>query len=500
MSDQNPAQTTHVPKGTRLSEQLLEQYLEENLFSPSSYPEERVGVEFEFFVSRQSEDNTLRGILKDPRMWSKGLLLSFAREKEWQILSENIGSEYLITGYKRTEGDLITFEPGKQIEISTRCYDDFHHLTAAVKGAMSDIREGLKNDECDLLPIGTYPFINQDREGSTPIERLLLPKARYTHMAMYYDRLGVWGEQLMKCTAATQVCLDVGHSHTEVCQRYVLGELLAPYTFAIFAFSPFFEGRLNGLACNRAVIVKHHDPKAAGIHHHFMSHLMKTKGSFDIQDVIQIYKKFLLASRVLVTRDYPQVLKPFEGEPFGHWLTEGVDGIFPTVHDLELQLHLTFPEVRAKGFFELRSPDAQSEAWLYAPVLFYMGLLLCPAVRQQAISLLMPYLSDVADHWDKASLGLRDPKIRAISQKIMELAILGLTSAEGKLSESIKQSHELKTLSAYARHFTFKGRTPADDFIDFWAKNNLGQEPRISIPKTLWQQLDDYWYHQQLSQ
>ena len=480
----------NLPASTPLTAELAEKYIEEQLFRPSTHPEERVGVEFEYFVVERSDDQ-VRGIITDPSEKHRGILLDHARKHKWKILTEKHGENHLITGYDLAERGLVTFEPGKQLELSTACFSDFLRFKEVTRQTLTEIKAALADENLALLASGTYPMAHQPMEG-TAVDRLLHPKKRYLSMAAYYESKGYWGEILMKHTAATQICCDNGQSPEEVAQRYVLGELLAPVALGTFAFSPFLLGKWGCFLCTRASVVKYHDPSAAGAPFKLMEYLA-SGGEISVEQLARLYTEFLMASRV-VTLPNREHIPIFPQRSFQMWMDQGIDGTRPTIADLKYQLGYIFPEVRPKGFLELRSPDAQSDVWQFAPVVYYLGLMLSPVARKAALDLLMPYAAKykVLENWEFAGSGLSFPYFSELAGKVMKLAIKGAASIDGELGRSLRASGEIETLKAFAQHFTYRSRVPAQDLVDLLDARGV---PMMSekMPVSLWHDLDNQW-------
>lgn len=473
----------------RLTKKDLLQHLA-TLLAPCDDKEEKIGTELEFFLARRESTTTYNGLLDSSYHKYCGVLLQHAKEQGWKILSEKTEEEYLITGYERPHDGRITFEPGKQLEIATACYDDFFSLKKNVLDTLEQIALPLQKDNLYLLKTASYPFL-VPQEQSPPASRLLLPTARYKLLAEFYDETGEFGEKMMKHTAATQVCLDNGKNSREVAQRYCLGELLAPYTFAIFANSPFSNGRPNSLLCNRVLIIKNFDPTAAGFNHSFYK-MLANNTTMDLEACIQCYAELILNSRILNSqRGF--TYRNTRGTTFGGWMDKGLNGVFPTLEDLKFQMQYIFPEVRVKGFLELRSPDAQSSPWIFIPLLYYMGLLLCEDVRHKALDLLLPKASMASQHWDLATQGLQHKDMGPLCTQIMKLALEGIHNIDGKLGASIRRSGEIAVMEAFAHHYTFCHRTPAQDLLDLLEKTPYAQSGSSFLPIEFW---NDFQQHQ----
>lgn len=479
-----------MPLTTELTGELVRRYLRDELFCPVA-GEEKVGVEFEFFLVRRQQEE-ISGILDVPAQELRGILLHHARENSWQILSEQMDDgEYLITGYALPEGGLITFEPGKQLELSTQCFGDMATLQQVVQRTLAELKEPLLADNLELLPVGIYPFADQPRSGDAA-SRLVHPKQRYRAMATYYEAKGFWGEVLMKQTAATQVCCDNGASAAELTERHILGELLAPYVMATFAYSPLLQNEWGKVLCARAAIVKNHDPQAAGVHHQLIHHLSQTRVALQLEDCVSIYEQFLLDSRVLVTPMQPDQPLP-SGVAFRDWLEDGIAGHKACLGDLIHQLGYIFPEARAKGFLELRSPDGQGTPWLFVPVTYYLALMLHGPSRRAALQLLRPYVKVAAQHWDYAQHGLQQPDMAALAGQLMKLALQGAEQLPGSLGGSLAATGQLQALASFARHFTLRGRVPAQDLLAELQRRGLAQHALARLPGDLFAELHQRW-------
>lgn len=480
------------PESTILTEGILDDYLQNILFCPSQKDQESIGVEFETFMVTKTQ-NHLRGILNDPPHTFSHTLADYARKQSWTFLTETQKNQHdLILGYELDGRGLITFEPGKQLEISTACFDDFGTLKQVTEGILREIESPLAEEGLSLLAMGIYPFARQPKVG-TAESRLIHAKPRYRSMATYYESKGDWGELLMKHTCAIQVCCDNGQTSEEVAERYVLGELLAPYVFASFAYSPICHEQWGTMLCSRAAIIRNHDPKAAGVHHHLMNVLMDNpQGVHTATDCAEVYKHFLLNSRVLSTRkrlDVPLL----NGVTFKQWMEHGIEGDRACLGDLIHQLGTIFPETRAKGFLELRSADSLGDPWRYVPVSYYMGLLLCGSSRQSALKLLKPYARHATSHWQLAQKGLAHQLMADLSQQLMKLAIKGCQHIHGQLGQSLNDSGEISILEAFARHFTFQGRVPAQDLLHHLKQKKVDSHTTDTLPIETFDELQHSW-------
>ena len=174
------------------------------------------------------------------------------------------------------------------------------------------------------------------------------------------------------------------------------------------------------------------------------------------------YAKRVLAAPVIFVEaldfERPDVSFSFE-----HWITNPYKGVRPTFKDLETHLSLFFPEVRARGFAELRSMDCPSRVWQTVPALFYTALLYANDALEACVQRLLPYVSQLPALLEESGRkALELPVIRKEAEWLMRLAMDSATSLPGCFHG--EQSRAV--LSAYAERFTMAGRSPADEVIE----------------------------------
>lgn len=480
-----------VSKNTPLSVDLMRAYLRHKVFAPQAGKKEQVGVEIERFVVRRGERGAWSGILHEDPHRHEGMLLQMAQDKGWKVVSEEDeqknGKRYVIIGYDLPEGMRITFEPGKQIEHSTAPHRRFVGLIEEVNQVRQLMLRGLQAEDphLHLLSLGSYPFAAEGcYDPSNP--RLLVPKRRYSVMAKhFFAQSGPWGYRLMIQAASNQVCMDVGTTAEEVAARYSAANLLVPWLYGIFAFSPFIDGRLSPYASVRSRTAQIFDPVRSGLNHGLLRRLKGPEDARNFSWMVESYGDFLL-SCPLIYLD-PQRYPPLQHSlNFGTWIQEGYRGHSPTLEDLQWHLSLVFPEVRLKQrFYELRSPDGQAQCWEFLSAVFYLCLLLDEKVRDRLITLLLPEVDALENRWSQAHYGLKHREVADQAVAIMELALEGASQGHEIFRGAEDQ---LKKLKVFAHHFTFRHRTPADDLRDLMEKHKTA-----TLTESLWQELMDHW-------
>jgi glutamate--cysteine ligase len=139
--------------------------------------------------------------------------------------------------------------------------------------------------------------------------------------------------------------------------------------------------------------------------------------------------------------------------PFADWLRDGE----ATVDDWDLHLSTLFPEVRPRGYFELRSADAIDPAFLAAPITFVAGLAYDAESTQAALELLCSVTQPELDVAGRE--GLQNREIQRVA---VELAGIALAGSEA-LGESYISRADIEVADDFFERYTRRGRSPGDD-------------------------------------
>jgi len=323
------------------------------------------------------------------------------------------------------DGGRITFEPGGQIEVSSAPNASLTALVAGLRATVGAIRDAAPPG-VELLAVGIDPC--------TPIGEVApqLDADRYRRMLAHFETIGPSGARMMRQTASFQVCVDGGEAPA---LTWRVLNALAPFMVAIFANSPRYAGRDTGHRSYRRHIWATLDPLRTGL-----------LGRGD--DPIGEYLRFALEA--------PAFLLPaLDGRaaPFGRWLARGE----ATAADWCAHLSTLFPEVRPRGYFELRSADAVPPEWYAAPLVLVSGLVYHRPSLEAAAALLGapdPLLLERSGRD-----GLRDPRLADVAPTLCDLALAGC----GALGAEFVGADDLRTAAEYFDRYTRRGRSPADD-------------------------------------
>lgn len=317
----------------------------------------------------------------------------------------------------------ITFEPGGQIEISSAPNESLSALVARLHDTVARIREAAPNG-VTLLAKGIDP--------RTRVEDVApqLDADRYRRMLAHFDRIGPSGARMMRQTASFQVCID-GGERPALTWRVL--NALSPYVVAMFASSTHYEGRDTGHRSFRRHIWATLDPRRTGL-------LGRSENPIDE------YLQFALGA--------PAFLKPEvagASATFGHWLSRGA-----TSSDWCTHLSTLFPEVRPRGYFELRSADVVAPEWYAVPLVLVAGLVYHAPTLEAVNELLgAPNPALLAR---SGRVGLADPTLGKPSIELCDLALAGASS----LGDAFVSANDIATAAEFFERYTRGRRSPAD--------------------------------------
>jgi len=318
----------------------------------------------------------------------------------------------------------LTFEPGGQIEIRTV---PAASVGQATRGALEPLRmlhEVAGRHGVRLLARGMDP------EGKVADVPLGTDTPRYRRQAAHYDRVGPWGRRMMLQSAAIHVNLDLGGRPV---RRWSVANRMAPYLVALFANSPRYQGQDAGVRSVRAEQWRHLDPSRTGVFQ-------------DEQDPAGEYLRFALAAR-----DFLGAGEGAEARSFRAGWEQGAD--------LEAwRAHLTtlFPEVRPRGYLEVRSIDTLRPAWLGVPAVVLAGILYDPRSLEEALRLLPPATEERLLRAGR--MGLADEELALTGLQLFDLAVEGAARLGGRQDGEI-----LERARAFRDRFPARRQDPGHE-------------------------------------
>ncbi|ACL62032.1 glutamate--cysteine ligase [Methylobacterium nodulans] len=347
-------------------------------------------------------------------------------------------------------GGAISLEPGGQFELSGAPLPDVHATTIELARHLDAARAAADPLGIGFLTLGMSPKWTR---GETPV----MPKSRYRIMKGYMPKVGTLGLDMMLRTATVQVNLDFA-SEADMVRKMRVGLALQPVATALFANSPFTDGRPNGFLSFRSEIWRHTDPDRTGM----------LPRAFEPGFGYEAYADWLLdVPMYFVKRG--ETYHDVSGASFRD-LMEGRLAALPgeraTRSDWANHASTAFPEVRLKRFIEMRGADVGDPGMIAAQAAFWVGLLYDDAALDAAL--------DLVDGWDaaarealRAEVPRRALEAEIAGRRLRDVARDALAIAEAGLRARGRRDAQGRdeTLHLAPLHAIAAGRTRAEDLL-----------------------------------
>lgn len=254
----------------------------------------------------------------------------------------------------------ISLEPGGQFELSGAPLESIHQTCRESNAHLAQLREIAEPLGIRFLGLGASP-------KWTLAETPKMPKSRYDIMRRYMPKVGSHGLDMMYRTCTIQVNLDFS-SEKDMARKMRVATRLQPVATALFANSPFTEGRPNGLLSWRGDIWRDTDNQRAGLHEFMMSDSFGFETYVDWALDVPMY----FVTRRGKYHDCTHVtFRQFMDGALKHELPDGL----PTLGDWANHLSTLFPDVRLKRFLEMRGADGGPWRKICALPALWVGLL-----------------------------------------------------------------------------------------------------------------------------
>ena len=265
-------------------------------------------------------------------------------------------------------GANISLEPGGQFELSGAPLATIGEVAAELDQHLAEVARVAEPMGVGFLGVGAAPEWTHDQ-----MDRM--PKGRYRLMTDYMGHVGTHGTQMMYRTCTVQVNLDFA-SEADMVKKMRVALALQPVATALFASSPFFEGKPNGHKSWRSRIWRGLDGSRTGM----LPFMFEDGAGF------QAYVDWVLdVPMYFVYRDgkYINAL----GQSFRDFLKgelPALPGEKPTLSDWADHMTTVFPEARVKKYIEMRGADMGSRDYTVALPAFWVGLMYDPAALDAA--------------------------------------------------------------------------------------------------------------------
>ncbi len=404
----------------------------------------RIGTEHEKLVYSRAD---FRAPGYDEPGGIRDILLEL-RQFGWEPVEEG-GNVIALSG----PDGAVSLEPAGQLELSGAPLENLHQTCAETGRHLEQVKAVGEKFGVGFLGLGMWP-------DKTRAELPTMPKGRYAIMLRHMPRVGSLGLDMMLRTCTIQVNLDYC-SEADMAKKFRTSLALQPLATALFANSPFTEGKPNGFLSYRSHIWSDTDPARTGM----LPFVFEDGFGYE-----QYVDYMLDVPMYFVFRDGKYI--DAAGQSFRDFLQgrlPALPGELPTASDWTDHLSTAFPEVRLKSFLEMRGADGGPWNRICALPALWVGLLYDGAALDAAW--------DLVKHWSMEEReALRDavPKLaldapipgggvlRDLAREALDISSAGL-AARGRLSAGgDNEAGFLDPLHEIAR----SGKVPAQRLLD----------------------------------
>jgi glutamate--cysteine ligase len=405
-------------------------------------PRWRIGTEHEKFCFRLSDLKRLPYEGPD----GIGALLEGLQRFGWAAVEED-GRVIALT----QDNGAITLEPGGQFELSGAPVRTIHETCAEVHTHLHQVKEVAAELGIGLIGLGFDPKWRREDIPWTP-------KGRYKIMRDYMPKRGGLGLDMMLRTCTVQVNLDYA-SEADMVRKFRVSLALQPVATALFANSPFKEGKPNGFLSYRSHVWTDTDPDRTGI----LPFVFEPGMGFER------YVDYLLDVPMYFVFREGRYLDA-SGQSFRDFLKgrlPALSGEIPTTGDFADHVTTVFPEVRLKRYLEMRGADGGPWKRLCALPALWVGLLYDEGALAAADELTRGWTLEDHQHLRREvpRLGLKTPfrggTVQDLARRVLSLSLEGLTVRARATGYGKDETCFLDPLMEIAE----SGVTPAEELL-----------------------------------
>jgi len=364
----------------------------------------------------------------------------------------------------KRDGASVSLEPGGQFELSGAPLETLHQTCAEVNGHLKEVKAVADEIGAGFLGLGFSPKWSLEE---TP----LMPKARYGIMKAYMPKVGTLGHQMMFRSCTVQTNLDFS-SEADMVKKLRVSLALQPIATALFANSPFADGKPNGYLSYRGHIWTDTDNNRTGL----------LPFAFEDGMGFERYAEWVLDVPMYFVKRGGQFIDA-SGQSFRDFM-EGklpaLPGERPVMSDWEDHLSTIFPEVRLKTFLEMRGADGGPWNRLCALPAFWVGLLYDDGALDEAWQLVKDWTAAertaLREGVTRTALKtpFRNTNVQQIARDALAISRKGLRARGQQNMHGEYETLFLDDLNEMAA----TGKTAADDLLErYYGRWNQSVEP-----------------------
>jgi len=406
----------------------------------------RVGTEHEKFAFTVEDHRPVP--YAGPRS-IRALLEGMQHLLGWEPIMEG---DNIIGMFDVTGGGAISLEPGGQFELSGAPVATVHQTAAELMAHLAQLREVARPLGIGFLGLGMTP-------NWTRADMPVMPKGRYQIMTNYMPKVGALGLDMMYRTCTVQANLDFS-SEADMVKKLRVSLALQPVATALFANSPFTEGKPNGFLSFRSQIWTDTDNQRAGM----------LPFAFEDGMGFERYVDYALGVPMYFVKRGDKYID-VAGKSFKDFFAGKLDalpGERPTISDWANHLSTIFPEVRLKRYLEMRGADGGPWRRLPSLTAYWVGLLYDQDALDACWDMVKDWSADerqalrdqVPQRGFRAEIGGRN--VFTLAQETLRLAAAGLKRRARLDRNSRDETRYLRPLEESIA----RGITPAEELLE----------------------------------
>jgi glutamate--cysteine ligase len=351
-------------------------------------------------------------------------------------------------------GASISLEPGGQFELSGAPLEDMHQICEETGRHLIEVKAVADELRLGFLGLGFSPLWARDQ---VPV----MPKGRYDIMRAYMPKRGKLGLDMMLRTCTVQANLDFA-DEADMAKKFRVSLALQPVATALFANSPFVEGKPSGLLSTRANVWTDTDPDRTGL----LEFVFEDGFGFEryAEYALDVPMYFVKRGGKYVDASGQSFRAFMKGE------LPALPGDRPTLKDWQDHLTTLFPEVRLKTYLEMRGADAGPWSRICALPALWTGVLYDDDALSAAWELCRGWTAEdrVKLRADAARVGLKTTvagrPLQEVAREMVAIARQGLQRRERLSGGLVDERGYLMDLEEIAE----TGVTPAERLLDLY--------------------------------
>lgn len=365
------------------------------------------------------------------------------------------------------DGANVSLEPGGALELSGAPLETIHQTCDEVNEHLREVKGVADELGVGFIGLGAAPIWTHDQMP-------LMPKGRYKLMDAYMPKVGTTGREMMRRTCTVQVNLDFG-SEADMVQKMRVALALSPVATALFANSPFFEGKPVGVKSKRMQIWETLDNSRTGM----LPFVFEEGFGFErwVEYALDVPMYFVYRDGKYVDALGMSFRDFLEGK------LPALPGETPTLSDWADHLTTAFPDARVKKFIEMRGADGGPWRRLCALPAFWVGLMYDQTALDAAWDLCRNWTAEqrealrLAATRDALAAEVDGIRMHDLAREVLEICEAGL-KARARPGAGGLVPDETHFLSAL-KESVESGMTPADELLEHYHGDWNGDLSRI---------------------